>query len=70
LPVLIFTFHFAFQLLFSVYFTGAVVLSVMANVYTVMAVVCFSLAVALSTFAQGLFILTNVLSVLPYAFFD
>ena len=38
----------------------------MADAYSVLAVICFSLSVALSTFAQGLFILSDVLSIFTY----
>ena len=47
----IFCFHLAFNFLLSAYFNGAQVLSILAVAYSVLAVVCFSLAVVLSTFA-------------------
>ena len=43
--------QFVFQFLTSVFFNGAQVLSILAVAYSVLAVVCFSLAVVLSTFA-------------------
>jgi len=45
----IFTFHFVFYFLLSAYFTGAVVLSILAGAYSILAVVLYSLAVVLST---------------------
>ena len=44
----IFIFHFGFRYLLSAYFTGAVVLSILAGAYSILAVVLFSLAVVLS----------------------
>ena len=44
----IFTFHFGFRFLLSAYFTSAVVLSILAVAYSILAVASFTLAVVLS----------------------